>query len=129
MMSILLLTSAVSYQVIELPIMNRVSELGEPGVFESTDGLKLRSLLWDIVFELLVLLLERVRLYRSWPRDAISQPTDLPRESIDDAKFMIRVALDHCRFDLPSAFSPAVAKQLDLVAELARALRRELERP
>jgi hypothetical protein len=52
----------------------------------------------------------------------------LPHESIDDAKFMIRVALDHCRFDFPSSFSPAVAKQLDLVAELARALRRELER-
>jgi hypothetical protein len=105
-------------------MMGRVNGLGEHGVFQSTDGLKLRSLLWDIVFELLVLLLERVRLYRTWPRDAISQP----QESIDDAIFMIRVALDHCRFDFPSSFSPAVAKQLDLVAELARALRRELER-
>jgi hypothetical protein len=123
-----LLTFVVSNQVIELPMMGRMNVLGEPGVFDSTDGLKLRTLLWDVVFELLVLLLERARLFRSRPTDASNPPIDLPRESIDDAKFVIRVALDHCRFDLPSTFSPAVGKQLDLVAELSRALRREIER-
>jgi hypothetical protein len=116
------------FQAINLSTRDRLDPWSE-GPNGRPQGLKVGSLLVDLVVELLVLLLERVR--------GLINLNVLPQEAGDDARNAIRGALDYCRLEdfassaarLSRSSRPSgAAGHPDSVAVLSRTLRQEIDR-